>query len=260
MKKFLFFCFLYSNALLIKAQDPDLFQKKVFKDGSDSMPYRILLPLQYDVAKNYPLIFFLHGSGERGNNNIAQLTHGANLFLTDSLRERYPAIVVFPQCPANSSWSSMGYRIDSLGHSSIIYSGGKKPTLAMKLAQLLLSEIIRRYPVNLKKIYVGGLSMGGMGTFEMVQRNPGLFAAAFPICGGGDLQAASKMIGVNWWVFHGADDDVVPAELSVKMVQALKKAGANVKFSLYPGVKHNSWDNAFAEPGLLSWLFSNQKK
>ena len=109
MKKFLFFCFLYSNALLIKAQDPDLFQKKVFKDGSDSMPYRILLPLQYDVAKNYPLIFFLHGSGERGNNNIAQLTHGANLFLTDSLRERYPAIVVFPQCPANSSWSSMGF-------------------------------------------------------------------------------------------------------------------------------------------------------
>lgn len=106
---------------------------------------------------------------------------------------------------------------------------------------------------------MGGLSMGGMGTFEIVRRNPHLFAAAFPICGGGDTATVRQLIKVKWWVFHGAADEVVPPVYSQKMVDALKQVNADVKFSLYPGVNHNSWDNAFAEPTLLAWLFSKSK-
>ena len=101
--------------------------------------------------------------------------------------------------------------------------------------------------------------MGGMGTFEIVRRNPKLFAAAFPICGGGEPTTASVMKKTKWWVFHGGKDDVVPPELSEKMVDALKAAKAAVKFTLYPDANHNSWDPAFAEPELLSWLFKQKK-
>ena len=104
----------------------------------------------------------------------------------------------------------------------------------MKLAQELLFSIITTYPVSKKQIYAGGLSMGGMGTFEIVRRNPELFAAAFPICGGGNPATASQLKKVKWWVFHGAKDDVVPPKLSEEMVKALKKKKATVKFTLYP--------------------------
>lgn len=108
-------------------------------------------------------------------------------------------------------------------------------------------------------MYVGGLSMGGFGTFELVRRNPKLFAAAFPICGGANPITAKKMKHLDWWVFHGEADKVVPPRYSTQMVDAMKKDGLSVKYSLYPGVGHNSWDNAFAEPELLPWLFSKSK-
>lgn len=201
----------------------------------------------------------LHGAGERGNNNEAQLVHGSYLFLKDSVRQQYPAIVVFPQCPANSFWSNVKFQFDSTGKRSFQFLADGEPTIAMKLAQELLYKIIDEYPVEKKQIYVGGLSMGGMGTFEIVRRNPKLFAAAFPICGGGAPATAPLMKKVKWWVFHGEVDAVVPASLSQEMVDALKASGADMKYSLYPGVNHNSWDNAFAEPGLLAWLFSQKK-
>ena len=146
-----------------------------------------------------------------------------------------------------------------MGKTVYTFQPGGEPTQAMVLLQQLLKSVIKKYPVNKKQIYVGGLSMGGMGTFEIVRRNPKLFAAAFPICGGAEPSTATKLKRVKWWVFHGAADDAVPPELSVKMVDALKEVNAEVNFSLYPEVKHNSWDNAFAEPTFLSWLFSNSK-
>lgn len=243
-----------------KAQDKSLFKKEIYVSGNDTLPYRILLPLNYDASKKYPLILVLHGAGERGNDNEAQLVHGSYLFLKDSVREKYPAIVVFPQCPATSFWSNVRFNFDSVTKKrSFQFQAGGEPTIAMKLAQELLYKIMDEYTVSKKQIYVGGLSMGGMGTFEMVRRNPKLFAAAFPICGGGAPATAPGMKKVKWWVFHGAEDDVVPAAWSQEMVDALKAAGADVKYSLYPGVNHNSWDNAFAEPELLPWLFSIKK-
>lgn len=257
MKKY-FLLLAVALTQLLHAQDKSLFQKKQFILGSDTLPYRILLPENYDASKKYPLVFFLHGAGERGNDNEAQLVHGSKLFLDPVTRKNYPAIVVFPQCPKNSFWSNVDFKMEN-GKREFYFKTDGEPTLAMKLAQELLYSIQKEYPVNKKKIYAGGLSMGGMGTFEIVRRNPKLFAAAFPICGGANPATAPQLKKVKWWVFHGAKDDVVPPSLSEKMVEALKGVKADVKFTLYPDANHNSWDAAFAEPELLSWLFAQKK-
>lgn len=240
------------------SQDLSQFEKHWYVEGSDTLPYRVLLPKDYNPKKKYPLVYFLHGAGERGNDNQKQLVHGAKLFLKDSVRNEYPAIVVFPQCAANSFWSNVNVGMDAKGRVFTFQEGGE-PTIAMKLAESLLMKLLNEYPINKKKVYVGGLSMGGMGTFEIVRRHPDVFAAAFPICGGGSPATASSMTNTRWWIFHGAKDDVVPPVNSEIMVTALQAAKAKVKYTLYPNANHNSWDPAFAEPGLLKWLFAQKR-
>ncbi len=246
------------TAVTTTAQDLALFEKHWHVSGTDTLPYRLLLPENYDVSKKYPLVFFLHGAGERGKDNEKQLVHGAKLFLKEEVRKNFPAIVVFPQCPSNSFWSNVDIRTDN-GKRIFAFQESGEPTLAMKLADELLKEVIKKYPVDKKRVYGGGLSMGGMGTFEIVRRNPTLFAAAIPICGGANPATAPKLKKVKWWVFHGAKDDVVLPENSAVIVKALEQTKATVKYTLYPNANHNSWDPAFAESGLLPWLFSQHK-
>ena len=241
------------------AQDFGAYEKKYFVVETDTLPYRLLLPENYDAKKSYPLIFFMHGAGERGNDNERQLMHGGKLFLQSDTRKNYPAIVVFPQCAATSFWSNVAFNRDSAGKNQFNFIADRPMTQAMQLAQGLLYQLIHTYPVKKEQVYVAGLSMGGMGTFELVGRNPLVFAAATPICGGGNPATAEKMTGTDWWIFHGEKDDEVPVSLSHKMNDALKKAGANVKLTIYPGTNHNSWDQAFAEPGLLKWLFTQRR-
>lgn len=250
---FLFFAF------ALTAQTNSAYEKHWLVQGNDSLPYRLLLPENYDATKKYPLIFFMHGAGERGNDNEAQLVHGAKLFLKEDVRKNFPAIVVFPQCPQNSYWSNVSFKMDSEGKRQFVFNANTEPSITMKMANDLLHQIIKGYSVQKKQVYIGGLSMGDMGTFELVYRNPKLFAAAIPICGGGDPAIAKKVRKVKWWVFHGAKDDVVPPINSEIMVAALKEAGSSVKFSLYPDANHNSWDAAFSEPELMPWLFAQRK-
>jgi predicted peptidase len=260
IRKNIFLCMLILCAAIhTKAQDLSLYQKMSFTKGGNTLPYRLLLPENYDASKKYPLILFLHGAGERGNDNESQLVHGAGLFLRDSIRKKYPAIVVFPQCDTGSFWSNVKIDRNAIGEERLMFQAGGRPTVAMELLQKLLKQIIKKYPVQKNQLYVGGLSMGGMGTFEIVYRNPGMFAAAFPICGGADAGSAAKLKQTNWWIFHGAKDDVVLPVFSQRIVTALQEIQANVKFTLYPEANHNSWDSAFAEPGLMGWLFSNTK-
>ncbi|MBC7934307.1 MAG: dienelactone hydrolase family protein [Rhizobacter sp.] len=248
-------------ALIAYTQDLSLYKKEWLILGTDTLPYRVLLPENYQPAKKYPVIFFLHGSGERGNDNEKQLQHGAKLFLTDSLRKNYPAIVIFPQCSEKSFWSNVAFKMDTVTKKrSFEFSATAPPTVAMKLLLELTDKILKDFPVKKGQVYVMGLSMGGMGTFEIVNRKQGLYAAAIPICGGGDAATAGPLSKTNWWVFHGAKDDVVLPVYSDIMVAALKKGNALVKYTLYPDANHNSWDAAFAEPDLLHWLFNNKKK
>jgi predicted peptidase len=243
------------------AQDLSSYEKWWFVQGGDTMPYRVLLPVDYDPARPYPVIFFLHGRGESGNDNQKQLAHGASLFLRYSIRDRFPAIVVFPQCAANSYWSNVETIIEGKqnGKREFDFVAGGEPTGSMKLLLSLVDNVIRRYPVNKEQVYVMGLSMGGMGTFELVRRKPKLFAAAVAICGGADPSAAKQLKHTNWWIFHGLKDDIVDPEFSKKMAEAIKDKGGKVKLTLYPNANHNSWDPAFREPDLLQWLFSQKK-
>ncbi|UOY07356.1 alpha/beta hydrolase-fold protein [Muricauda sp. SCSIO 64092] len=240
------------------AQDFSAYEKKLFTQGSGVLPYRILLPKNFDASKKYPLILFLHGSGERGNDNEKQLTHGGGLFLRDSIREQYPAIVVFPQCAKKSTWVKIDVS-GEWGNRTFSFYEKAPPTQDMLLLEGLIKELRETYAIHGKQLYVGGLSMGGFGTFELVNRNPGLFSAAFPICGGANPKIARRLTRTDWWVFHGGADDVVPPEYSTQMVEALKAKRAKVKYSLYLAVKHNSWDYALKEPDLLPWLFSKPR-
>ncbi len=259
-RHFLFIILICSVNQMIIAQDYSLYEKHLYVKAGDTLPYRLLLPENYNPAKKYPLILFLHGAGERGNDNELQLVHGAGLFLRDSIRKNYPAIVVFPQCAASSYWSNVQFKIDSVTKKRIMqFSVNGEPTIAMKLLIGLLQKLAHDHKLDKRRIYVGGLSMGGMGSFELVNRKPKLFAAAFPICGGANPEIAKKLKQPAWWIFHGLKDDVVNPELSKQMATALKKVNADVKLTLYPDANHNSWDPAFAEKDLFPWLFSNHK-
>lgn len=246
----------------VTAQDSTLFKRELFVYGSDTLLYRMLYPSDYDVNKKYPLVLVLHGAGERGNDNEAQLVHGSKLFLDSAVRKEFPAFVLFPQCPADDFWAKIVRKennVDSLG--GFGFNSDARPGKALGLVSSLVDSLAQTPQVNTKKMYVGGLSMGGMGTFEMLWRKPKFFAAAFPICGGGDPKKV-KIYAKNFpiWVFHGDSDKTVPVSNSRIMVNALRTAGAKVMYSEYPGVEHNSWDNAFAEPKLLPWLFKQRSK
>lgn len=247
-----------SMSFVTQAQDLEAYEKKVFESKENGLPYRLLMPKNYNPNISYPLLMFLHGAGERGSDNELQLVHGARFFLKDSIRDSFPAIVVFPQCKTEQSWSNVLYAPQGDGR-IFLFPENVDENLHQDLLSGLVKELRLNYLIDDTRIYVGGLSMGGMGTFEFVRRNPKMVAAAFAICGAYNPKAAGKMNNTAWWIFHGEDDTVVPTVHSQDMYDALKASKADVKLTLYPGVQHDSWTNTFAEPGLMEWLFSHRK-
>ena len=244
----------------VYAQDLGLFQKKTFAFNGRDLQYRILFPENYDAGKKYPLVLFLHGAGERGGDNEKQLTHGAKLFLADSNRKKFPAIVIFPQCPTDSSWGSLKVDRTKTPY-SFSFDYTMPQTWAMQAVINMVKQVATTEKVDKKRIYISGLSMGGFGTFEAVYQYPTLFAAALPICGGGDTAHYDKRVkDIPYWVFHGDADAVVNVENSRAMVRKLEALKVKVKYTEYPGVNHNSWDNAFAEPTYLNWMFAQKRK
>ena len=263
MKKILLLlgCIILINQSL-KAQSFPEYKKEVYQHKGDTLLYRILFPEHFDSTKKYPLLFVLHGSGERGNDNEAQLRNGGKIFLNDAFRKQHQAIVIFPQCAKESYWANAITTRDPKTNSltSVVFTTNKQPTQAMHALENFVKHMIKNDYVDKDRVYVGGLSMGGMGTFELLWRKPKVFAAAFAICGGAHPETAKKYAKrVPMWIFHGGKDDVVLPKYSEQMVQAIKDNGGSPKFTLYPNANHNSWDSAFAEPELLKWLFSHKK-
>jgi predicted peptidase len=245
------------------SQDFSDFQRKVYTQGRDTLAYRILYPQNYDTTKTYPLVLFLHGAGTRGKDNQKQLVSGASLFLNDGNRKLFPAIVVFPQCTLNDFWARTRiiHTITDSTPFKFEYLTDVPMNKGLHLVSQMLDSLASAKTVNNHQIYLGGLSMGGMGAFELLWRKPGFFAAAFPIAGGGDTSKA-VIYGKDFpiWIFHGDKDPVGDVNDSRKMAAALKAVDANVKYTEYKGVKHESWNRAFAEPQLLPWLFSQKKE
>ncbi|GAA3610618.1 alpha/beta hydrolase-fold protein [Flavivirga amylovorans] len=258
-KRYTLILFVLSISNYMMGQHENLYSEKSFISQSDTLQYRIMLPKDFDESKQYPVVLFLHGAGERGNNNKAQLVHGSKLFASEKNRVDFPAIVIFPQCPKNSFWAST--KVDRTKKPiKFEFPLHAKPTKPMELVMQLMDSMLSKPYVNKHQLYVGGLSMGGMGTFEIIYRKPALFAAAFSICGAGNPEATKAYAKTTpLWIFHGANDDVVNPQSSVDMVTGILKNGGKPNFTLYAKDNHNSWDSAFAEPELLSWLFSNIK-
>ncbi|RZL20352.1 MAG: phospholipase [Pedobacter sp.] len=223
------------------------------------MYYRVLFPENFDPKVQYPILFFLHGAGERGNDNSSQLTHGGKLFLQNNLRKQFPAIVVFPQCDKDSFWANVDIKSNPDGKREFNFLTGGKPTKSMHALLGMIDNFLEKPFVDRKRVYVAGLSMGGMGTFELLRRKRKTFAAAFAICGGDHIANVQKYKKTPLWIFHGEKDDIVPVGLSTALADQLTVLKTTPKVTLYPNDNHNSWDSAFRESQLLPWLFSNHK-
>ncbi len=235
------------------SQNFELFEKAVYIQNQDTLPYRFLTPVTIaDSDLVFPLVIFLHGSGERGNENEKQLIHGSKLFLNLENRKNFPAYVIFPQCPEGKRWAEVDWKADKQLMPA-------EPSVPMRLTIAMIDSCIKKNPVDTSRIYIMGLSMGGFGTWDMISRFPDKFAAAAPICGGGDENQAPKIKNMPIWAFHGAIDKVVKVQRSRNMINALKKAGGNPKYTEYPKTGHDAWNKAFEEKELLKWLFSKHK-
>lgn len=260
-KVLLFFWFLFLGGLLLPltstySQTASFEERWFIKDG-DTLPYRILYPKDYLPLFAYPVVVFLHGSGERGRDNEAQLTHGADLFLADSNRTRYPAFVIFPQCAPGDYWSQRQEGEGPDGHQELTFDREPDPNPSLGLVMDLLQHLQRVESIDTNKMYLGGLSMGALGTFEWLAREPDRFAAAFSICGAAPPEECRRYADhTSLWIFHGQKDTVVPPRYSEQLVAELSRLGADLRFTLFPDTGHNAWDKAFKEPGLLEWLYS----
>ena len=237
--------FLLLFPILLVAQ-PSRFSFESYKEGANELRYRLLYP---DVipGKKFPLVVFLHGSGERGDDNDAQLKWGVMQFATDEAMKNFPAFVIAPQCPKEDTWSNYNGKFST------------NPKKSLELVRALIDEMIKNYPVDTDRIYITGLSMGGYGTFDAQARYPDLFAAAVPVCGGGDPKTAKNFKRVPIWIFAGAEDSVVPAERSLEMLTALMEAGAKPGYTQLPETGHFSWLAAYSDPMLMQWLFRQRK-
>jgi predicted peptidase len=227
----------FLTPLFAKAADDQSGQQqaKVFeKQITVKLNYLLFLPEGYanDTDKKWPLMLFLHGAGERGSDVNKVKVHGPPKIVEQ--KKDFPFIVVSPQCPADSWW---------------------RPMELMSL----LDEIQKDYRVDADRVYLTGLSMGGFGTWELATQAPQRFAAIAPICGGGNPALARRIKDLPIWVFHGAADRTVPVARSEEMVEALKKAGSDVKFTKYEGVDHDSWTRTYANEELYQWMLSHKR-
>jgi predicted peptidase len=240
-------CALTFSAVPAPAAEPEA---KEYKADGKTLPYRLLRPEGTEVGKKYPLVVFLHGAGERGTDNEKQLVHGVGQFVEN--RDKYPCFLIAPQCPDGKKWVEVDWSADS-------HTQPKEPGEVGRLTLGLIEKAIKDLPVDPKRVYLTGLSMGGYGAWDLAARRPDLFAAVAPVCGGADEATAGKVKDLPVWAFHGAKDTAVKPARSRNMIAALEKAGGKPKYTEYPDVGHNSWDPAYRDPELFQWLFAQKK-
>lgn len=214
-------------------QQSKAFKKTVTKDLSCN--YLLFLPEDYgEKDKRWPLMLFLHGAGERGNDLNKVKVHGPPKIVEK--KKDFPFIVVSPQCPTGVWWND---KLDVLIN--------------------LLDEIEAQYDVDAERVYLTGLSMGGFGTWALASKYPDRFAAAAPICGGGMMIMVPSLADMPIWAFHGAKDRVVPVKESEEMVKMIKDRGGNAKLTIYPEAGHDSWTETYNNPKLYEWFLKHRK-
>ena len=241
-------------ALVTPGQPPEPEAKTFTAPGGKSLPYRLVRPAATEPGKKYPLVLVLHGAGERGTDNAKQLIHvwdkGTGPLGRSEFREA-KAFALLPQCPDGQQWVNVPWAAGSY----------KSPPVSepLDLALQLVEASLKDLPIDPDRVSVMGLSMGGYGTFDAIQRRPELFAAAVPICAAMDVSKAKDVARVPVWAFHGDKDTVVPPAGSREAVAALRAAGAEPRYTEYPGVGHNSWAPGFRERDLWTWVFAQRR-
>lgn len=236
----------------------EMFKPFVYEDEFITLPYRLYFP-EIENNKKYPLVVFLHGAGERGNDNIKQITAngGATVWASSQVQQENPCYVLAPQCPENSWWGK--YKKDDFVFeaNSILYT-----------VMLLINKISYENPIDENRIYITGLSMGGFGTLILLSEFPEKFAAGVAVCGGGDLDKVSKYKDIPIWLFHAEDDPVVPVDFSRKLFEKCRSIGGDVKYTEYQkglllsmGIHpHAAWELAYKDKIMINWLFKQNKK
>jgi len=240
-------------------QDGETFQDRTVTIGATQVHFRVFTPKGWSKKKKSPVILFLHGAGERGDDNLAQTRVGIGPAILQQ-QASLPFIVVLPQCPRDRWWTEPEIQAQALA---------------------ALDQTIKEFNGDMSRTYLTGLSMGGYGSWVMALGNPARFAAIAVVCGGvrppprvnvpgrTDVLAtssdpyaavAAKVGKTPVWVFHGGADPVVPVTESRKMVEAIKAAGGSVRYSEYEGVGHNSWDKAYSEAELFPWMLAQKQK
>ena len=235
---------------LAQIPDTSLFEARLHIEGSDTLPYRLYRSEKADtITEALPLVVFLHGAGERGNDNVAQLKHCIHFFLDDTITNNYPFLLMAPQCPEGKRWVNTDWSLPE-------HQMDQEPTAAMHGVFMLIDSLVENGSVDSTHVYLCGLSMGGFGVLDALQRQPQRFAAAIAICGGGDPAYAEAMKDIPIYIFHGMQDGVVMPSRSQQMYDALKNAG-NQKALLvtYSELGHGCWNEAFSTPGIFKWLF-----
>ena len=222
-----------------------LFESRIFTNNKgNTLLYRLLKPLDYDPTKKYPLVVSLPYGGQPATDMIKQIEGAvaAELLSTDVNRKKYPAFIFIPHCPPGSGWGGIpNYpSVDSLVLDAI-------------------SSLDNLFGIDVKRRYVTGISRGGYGTWNFICKRPDMFAAAIPVCGGGDSALASKAATVAVWAFHGKNDKNVPVSGSRNMISALERAGSHPKYSEFPDEGHNIWYKVSITPGLWDWLFAQER-
>lgn len=228
-------------------------KKGTFPEGAvDAIPYQLFIPDNPD-NKPLPLVVCFHGAAGRGNDNTARGIHAFEVLSAPEVQKDHPAYLLAPQCPTSDKWVDVTW---SDGGFSL---KDNPVTKSLKNALDLAQNITSTNRIDPNRIYVTGQSMGGYATWYSILSRPDFFAAAVPVCGGGDPSSAERIKGIAVWAFHGADDKTVPPKGSRDMVEKLKALGAPVKYTEFPGVGHASMVQAWAEPGLVPWLFEQKK-
>lgn len=213
------------------------------------MRYLLFSPHEYDKRKQYPLVLWLHGGGARGDDPSLILSwgdeHGPLFFAKPENQYLYPCFILAPQCPPGRFWSD---------------PFSEEPLDQIRLVLEILDSLQTEFNIDSTRLYVIGISMGGYGTWDIIARRPNKFAAAVPICGGGNPSKAGQMVNTTFWAFHGGADDLVSVKESQRMIKAIRKAGGQPRYNEYKGVGHNAWERAFAEPDFLAWIFSQRRR
>jgi predicted peptidase len=235
----------------------DLYEAGTFAARNEvNLPYRLMRPPAdpSNPDQRFPLVVFLHGAGERGNDNQAQLKHVLKEFARDDRRRDYPCFVLAPQCPQDDRWIEVDWDAPA-GHGT----WPEQPSAVMAALLEMVEDLSGRLPIDLDRVYLTGLSMGGYGTWYAAAHEPTRWAAAIPVCGGGDPSRVAPLAKLPLWALHGAEDSVVVPQRSREMIAAIQTLGGKPGYTEYPGVGHDSWVPAYADDQLFRWLFAQRR-